>query len=456
MIPPTRASDFATGTPAPAPQSPNLKDFQEQLNALKDQVQQLQMDKTTLEAKLKEAFSARPSGTDPRELAKAQDQARNLQKENDLLKVTIEQEKSKPSAVDPKVLAQTQAALAEANRKLTEQTEKAKTLAEEKQYLQNKLSVLSPTEQNATALAQTKEALADAKRQLAEQREISAKLALEREALQSRFRTMSADGSATAALRAENQLLKKQLAEYKAGPAGQSGSMAIQLAQAQAEIAVLRSDKENLRLEKLALENRVKQLSSAALASTTPSSAAGKAAASKAEDVARIKQLEKERDDLQKKLEAAAKELYGKKGQAVAARVEEMENQLGVLRARLAVFEARAVPYSPEELALFKAPEPHMPDPRAGKKPLREIPSSAQQFVAEAQKNFRRLGQRGKIEERYQAARAVPGARAEDCPHRRVLKHRGQFVSAVTVAAGEKAVAVKSMRPHPHREPQPL
>jgi Flp pilus assembly protein TadD len=388
-IPPTRAADFATGTPTPATTPPNLKEFQEQLNALKGQVQQLQVDKTSLEAKLKEAFSARPAGTDPRELAKAQEQARNLQKENELLKVTLDQEKAKPSAADPKILAQTQTALAEANRKLTEQTEKAKTLAEEKQYLQNKLSVLSPTEQNATALAETKQALADAKRQLAEQREVSAKLALEREALQSRFRNMSGDGQATQALRAENQLLKKQLADYKAAPNGQSGTMAVQLAQAQAEIAVLRSDKENLRLEKLALESRVKQLSATAMASTaTPASAAGKAAASKAEDLARIKQLEQERDDLQKKLEAAAKELYGKKGQAVAARVVEMENQLGMLRARLSVFEARAVPYSAEELALFKAPEPHLPDPRAGKKPLHELPSAAQQFVAQAQKNY--------------------------------------------------------------------
>ena len=56
---------------------------------LKEQVRQLQVDKTTLEAKLKEAFSARPAAADPRELAKAQDQAKTLQKENDLLKVTL-------------------------------------------------------------------------------------------------------------------------------------------------------------------------------------------------------------------------------------------------------------------------------------------------------------------------------------------------------------------------------
>jgi len=190
---------------------------------LKDQVRQLQVDKTVLESKLKEAFSARPAGGDPRELAKAQEQAKTLQKENDLLKVTLAQEKAKPATIDPKVLAQTQLALVEANRKLTEQTAKATKLAEEKQFLQNKLSVMSPTEQNAAALEDTKKALADAKRELAMQREVGAKLALEKEALQARFRNMNSDGEAAAALRAENALLKKQLADAKAVVTGQRG-----------------------------------------------------------------------------------------------------------------------------------------------------------------------------------------------------------------------------------------
>jgi tetratricopeptide (TPR) repeat protein len=112
------------------------------------------------------------------------------------------------------------------------------------------------------------------------------------------------------------------------------------------------------------------------------------AAANTAGDAARIKQLEKERDDLQKKLEATAKELYGRKGQAVAARVEEMESQLGALRARLAVFEAQRVPYTAEELALFKTPEPRLADPRAGRKSARELPAGAERFVVSAQRHY--------------------------------------------------------------------
>jgi tetratricopeptide (TPR) repeat protein len=183
-------------------------------------------------------------------------------------------------------------------------------------------------------------------------------------------------------------LLKKQLADAKTVAPGKGVDQSVALAQAQAQIAVLRSDKENLLLAKLALESRVKQLSSGTVVASANRPATQAPAASKPEDVARIKQLEKERDDLTKKLEAAAKELYGKKGQAVASKVEEMESQLGTLRARLAAFEAQRVPYTEEELALFKTPEPRLADPRTGRKPVRELPAGAEKFVVSAQKHY--------------------------------------------------------------------
>ena len=55
----------------------------------------MQGDKSLLEAKLKEAFSARPAEVDPLELARAQETIKSLQKENDLLKVSMESQKSK-------------------------------------------------------------------------------------------------------------------------------------------------------------------------------------------------------------------------------------------------------------------------------------------------------------------------------------------------------------------------
>src|SRR5207249_1194566 len=95
---------------------------------------------------------------------------------------------------------------------------------------------------------------------------------------------------------------------------------------------------------------------------------------SRSDDAILIAQLQRERDDLSKKLDAANKELYGRKGKAVAARVEELDHQVATLHARLAVFEARQVPYTVEELALFRPPEPKLADPHAGKRSVKELP----------------------------------------------------------------------------------
>jgi len=173
-------------------------------------------------------------------------------------------------------------------------------------------------------------------------------------------------------------------------PATQTAEASRRLAAAQAQLAALQSDKDILRLEKTALENRVKQL-------------ANRPTVSRPEDVARIKQLEHDRDELQKKLELASKELAGRNNNKVAAsRVLEMENQMAALRSRLEVFEARQVPYTAEELALFKAPEPKLAssEPNPGKKSPRALPAGAASLVLEAQRYFtdKRLD---KAEEKY-------------------------------------------------------
>ena len=356
-----------------------------QLNTLKDQVRQLQTEKIVLESKLKESFSAQPATVDPRELAKAQEQLKSMQKENDLLKVTVNQQKVRlATTYDAKAIEQTKQALSEANRKLAEETERANALAQEKAILQKKVDTMKPNEWNATALETTKKALEEANRQLAQQKELSTKLGSEKETLQSRLKSLSADNEALAALKAENELLKKQVTDLRsAQPAGDSN---LKLAQAQAQIAALQSDKEVLRLEKITLENRVKQLM--ASANVNPAPAVAVAPQSK-QDAAKMKQLQEERDDLQKKLEAANKELASRNKKGEAARILEMENQLAALRARLEVFEARQVPYTAEELALFQRPEINLAaNPNAGKKTIKELPAGTATLVAQAQRDF--------------------------------------------------------------------
>src|SRR5215475_4801950 len=130
--------------------------LEHQLNSLKDQVHQLQSEKIILESRLKESFSAQPATIDPRELTKAQDQVKSLQKENDLLKVTVGQQKVRlATTYDANGFEQTKQALGDANRKLAEQTDKANTLAQEKAALQNKVNSMAPSEWNVLVLEAT-------------------------------------------------------------------------------------------------------------------------------------------------------------------------------------------------------------------------------------------------------------------------------------------------------------
>jgi len=287
------SGEAAANRAAPPPAKSAASDWETKLAVLTDQVRQLQADKAVLEAKLKEALSVQPEAMDPRELARAEEKIRTLQKENDLFKVSLAQEKAKAlPAPDTNAVAETLQALAVANRKVAEQTEAVNALTLEKKAL-------------------------------------------------------SADAKAATALRAENRLLKKQLADLKTTRphADKEEEANRQLAKARAQIAVLQSDKEMLQLEKAALENRAKR---------PPPAAAAKAAAPvppKAADAGRIKQLERERDDLRKQLNAANKELYGRKSKAAVTHLKELENQLAMLRARLEVYEARQTPYTAEELA---------------------------------------------------------------------------------------------------------
>lgn len=378
-----------TTTPAPVTPAPP-SELERQLANLQEDVRRLQTDKSTLEAKLKEALAAQPATTDPRELAKIQQQLSELMKENELLKAGATTAKPGPAA-DAKALEESKRALAEANRKLTEQTERANTLATERKTLQTQLDALAQTAADAARLAEVRKALEEANRKLTLQAEETKKLSSEKDSLQAQVRTLATTATAAEALRLENDVLKKQLADARTSAAlsSRDPETARKLAEAQARIAALQSDAEILRLEKLALETRVKTLSTQTQATLIASSPVIPNT-SLPTDVARIKLLETERTELAKKLDAANKELYGRKGRGVAARVDELTSQIATLRARIEVFEARAVPYTAEELTLFKKPATQLAaaNPNAGKKPISTLPSGTAQLVASAQRHF--------------------------------------------------------------------
>ncbi|HVV02281.1 MAG TPA: tetratricopeptide repeat protein [Verrucomicrobiae bacterium] len=359
----------------------------EELNSLQDRIRQLQSDKVLLEAKLKESLSLQPAAADPRDLERAKQRAETLAKENALLKANLDQAKTQPAA-SAKSAEQARKDLNEANRKLADETKRADALAAEKTSLQNKLKDLNASAYNASKMEATKKALDETDRKLARQKAAADKAASERDELLAKVKTLTAESEAASALRAENQIIKKELADLRAASTspGNVAENTRRLAEAQAQIASLLSDKEILRLEKVALEQRLEK-ASALVASL--SSRHGEAP-SRAEDARRIRELEQDRDTLQKKLELASKELNSRGNRALSARVVEMENQMAMLRARLDVFEARAVPYTPEELALFKHPEIQLASaaPEPGKRSVKELPAGSAQLVADAQRFF--------------------------------------------------------------------
>jgi tetratricopeptide (TPR) repeat protein len=325
----------ATPEPVPPPRPAAPDDWELQLSSLKEQVQELQTDNRTLQAKLKEAFAVQPAGADSAELARLNEKLKASQKENELLKASIQGKT--PAAATPalQVQNQSQAELTEANR------------------------------------------------QLAEQKELVARLTLEKTALQSRVHVLGIRDQQLAALRSENELLKKQVTQLQAAPApsGTIDETARQLALAQTQLAAMQSE---LRTQKTTLED---QLKTAGVASA---GGAAVVAADSKSDSKRVKELERERKDLQKKLDEANKTLYGRKGKALNARVEDLQRQLDMAHARMDAFEARAIPFTTEELALMKEPEPRIAkaEPEPGRKAFSELSVTSAKLVADAHRYY--------------------------------------------------------------------
>lgn len=338
QLPATNSPPQLTATTTNSAPAISTNDFSSELNSLQQQVQQLQANNTTLEAKLKEALAAQPAVIDSRELTKAQEQIRFLMKENDLLKANAAQGKTE---------ATNGAAGAESN-----------------------------------ALKQAQQELVGVNQKLAEQLERANKLAAENQSLQARLQVLMASPDAAEALREENALLKKQLAELRSAATNSTGTAKLNsdLVEARAQITTLQSQVEVAALEKMALEDRMKQLQARNPATISQPS--------QAENEAAIRELKQERDDLLVKLGVANKELYGRKKQDAAAQIGQLTDEVNALRSRLAVDEAPAVPYTPEELALFKKSAPQMANPSAEKKSINELPGGSAALVAEAQNYF--------------------------------------------------------------------
>ena len=331
-----------------------------EVTALRNQLQQLQADNTTLAAKLKEALSVQPAAIDSRELTRAQQQIEFLTKENDLLKASLSQGKTRTNVVtlatDTAALKEVQAALVAANQKLADQTERAD------------------------------------------------KLALENQALQSRVQTLMASPDALAALRAENEVLKKQIADLKVAAAKAPDIARIQddEKQAQLQLIAFQSQTQIWKLEKAALENKLKKTQATATTTVAPVPvpvAAVAPASGQAKYETIIQELTRERDDMRAQLGEANQKLAASSKKSASNQVASLAEEVETLRGRLAVDEAQPVPYTTEELALFNAPAPAAA-PAAAQKASTQMPAGSTALVVQAQSFFAQR-QFGRAETNY-------------------------------------------------------
>ena len=312
-----------------------------------------------------EARATSPSPELLRQITSLQDDLRKLQAEKTILESKLREAfATQPASVDPRELSKAQ----EKIQSLTKENELLKTSIEEEKTKPAKVSIKD--------LEEARRALADANLKLEEQ---------------AKTRNETAE-----ALRAENELLKKQLADTKQ-LAQTATETAKKLTDAEARIASLASDAEVLKLEKVALESRLKRV-------PTASPSAKSQTVSRPADLDRIRQLERERDDFLAQLEAANKKMmFSRGGGELNSRVEQLTREVANLRAKVDVFEAKAIPYTKEELALFSKPVVK-PAPVAEVKPTRasdrEIPASTMALATKAQKHFE-AKQFDKAEENY-------------------------------------------------------
>jgi Flp pilus assembly protein TadD len=244
---------------------------------LREEISRFAAQNAMLEARLREALSVQPAAIDPRELAKAQERIKALQKERDLLAVSLEQATGRPSA-------------ASGNKE------------------------------------------ADAKQNLVTQ------------------------SAVVSMLRRQNEDLQKQIAELtaKLRESSRPAASREETLQLRETIAALEASNRVMREEQVSMENRLLQF----VRDHGPGAAAQNAELKKqlAEARQAAQTTAAERDDLMRKLDEVTKTLNQRDAHFPTVATQELEKQLEAIRAKLQIFEAKQVPFSAEELALFKQP----------------------------------------------------------------------------------------------------
>ncbi len=277
-------------------------------------------------------------------------QLHQLQADNETLQAKLKEALgAQPAAVSPDAFAQLQ--------------KQAGDLARENDLL--KTTVARQATNDTPQLQQT----------LAQQTARATQLAEQNQSLQSRIVVLTTEASAVEALREENAVLKKEVAGANPALAG----AALAPAAMQQEFARLKAENTEDGLETKALENRIQRMEEATVSGATVG------ATGVADLQSQIDELTKERDSLQAQLGEANKKGQGSKNASGAA-LDALALEVERLRARVDVDEAQAVPYTPQELALFQPGQ--LTGLETNKKSSHKLSGSSAVLVAEAQNYY--------------------------------------------------------------------
>ncbi len=371
-------------------------------------------------------------------------------------------------------LARAQKALESANRELTDQRQAASRLGLERDDLQKRVDQLEAVvaktatlrQQNETYQARINELEAEI-RQKTLAAGADALDRTEKQALQKRIGELEGELDQAAGWRRENErnvekirqmeeALNRATAGVAGAPASRSEKQALQKriddldkeldrmaglkrenSRSQERIRKLEAEagrKEELLAANAAASRREKQAFEARIDDLE--AGARKAAAARKENekaLAQIRKLEQELSASSRGGAGAGKENTSRRERALGNKVAELEKEVASYQARLAALEAKPVPLTPEELALFQAPAPALPGPVKSR--AREFTGASGNLMAEANKHFSARDYE-KAEENLQAIAA-----REPQPNVEILTK----LAAAQLGRGELDMADKSL-----------
>lgn len=367
-------------------QPQQIDELKRQLLFFQQQIFQLKSEKEQLESKLKEALSVQPAAVDPGEIARANERIRNLEKQVDLLQITINQERERASKlIEPSAFAAVQKALAETTEKLEKATKEVSTLVAEKQNLEKTLKEERAKATRKTDQSEVKkleEKLAELNRKLDAQVKTASSLKKENDELKKLLKAKNPDLSKMEALAKENESLKRELSELKTSKtASAANDISKEILALREQLNIMKGKYEALRVEKELLEAQLKENASV----TSPTEAE-----------ARMKDLEKRLSIVTESAvanEARIKSLIAEKEAAEKARLEAEKKleesklqieRLKVLEQELLSANRRAEEYSKKTAELEK--EKSMLEKR-----LASLITEQQSALAEKSKNEKQI-----------------------------------------------------------------